>query len=169
MALDFLHKRGVGFSGMTFGVMEGVLAVTSVLVGLGTVANKETVFIAMIIVGTADAMGNAAGIRVSQETVVHTEKKQIFLSMLLAFLSTFIVTLILVLPVMFLDIIAAIIVSLLIGILFMVGLGVFVGTRRKYDSGEMFRLIAEYIITAMIIVGISYTLGLIFTNPWVAL
>lgn len=169
MMFDFIHKKGYGFSGMTFGVMDGVLTVTSVLVGLGPVADKSAVVLAMFIVGLADSMANAAGIRVSQETVVHLKKSQIFRSMLLAFLGTFIVTVALIIPLIFFDMSTSIYVSTFLGILLMIGLGIFVGTRRMYKSHEMLRLIAEYIITAGIIITISHTLGLMYNNPWVVL
>jgi hypothetical protein len=169
MLLSFLHKKGVGFSGMTFGVMDGVLTVLSVLIGLGSVADKYAVFSAMIIVGLADAMANAAGIRVSQETVVHLTKKHVFMSMLFAFLGTFVAVISLVIPLIFFSLETTVIVSTVIGMIFLCGLGAFVGIRRMYDRKDTLRLISEYVITGMVIIAISYTLGIVFQNPWVVL
>ena len=169
MLLNFIHKKGYGFSGMTFGIMDGVLAVLSILIGLASVIDKYAIFSAMIIVGLADAMANAAGMRVSQETVVHSTKPQIFRSMLLAFLGTFFVVIILAIPLIFLDISTATIVSTTIGMILLCGLGVFVGIRRLYNKKEMLRLIGEYVITGLIIIFISHMLGLAFQNPWVVL
>ena len=123
----------------------------------------------MVVVGLADSMANAAGIRVSQETVVHSTKTQIFRSMVLAFMGTFIATVALTLPLIFLELSSAVFVSTLVGMLFLGGLGVFVSIRRLYNKREMVILIGEYILTGIVIVTISYLLGSYFKNPWVVL
>jgi hypothetical protein len=158
MLTGFIHKKGFGFSGMTFGVMDGVLAVLSILIGIGSVVDKYTVFAAMIIVGLADAMANAAGMRVSQETTTYSTKSEIFRSMLFAFISTFFVVIALTIPLILFDILTATIISTFLGIMMLSGLGVFVGIRRLYNKKEMLILITEYVITGLAIILISHTL-----------
>ena len=169
MLLDLIRRKESGFSGMTFGIMDGVLAVLSILIGLGSVIDKYAIFSAMMIVGLADAMANAAGMRVSQETEVRTSKSQIFRSMLFAFMGTFSVVTLLAAPLVLLDMGAATIVSMILGMSLLCGLGVFVSLRRHYNREKMLRLIAEYVITGVFIIIVSHALGIVFQNPWVVL
>ncbi len=169
MLLKFIRAKNFGFSGMTFGVMDGLLSVLSILIGLGSVIDKYAIFTAMIIVGFADAMANAAGMRVSQETAMKSTKTQIFRSMILAFFGTFFAVSGLAAPLVFFDIYTATIISTVAGFLLLSGLGVFVGLRRNYGRKDMLRLMSEYIITGIVIIIISRGLGLLFQNPWVVL
>ncbi len=153
-------RRIIGAPGMTFGVMDGVITVLGVLAGLYILGDRTVVIAGMLIAGMADSLANAAGIHVSQETEGEHSRREVMMSTIMAFLSTFVVTLILVLPHAFLGLYAASLASMALGLTMILGTGFFVGKKLGKGSKKTGKIMLEYMVMALVVIGISSLIGL---------
>jgi VIT1/CCC1 family predicted Fe2+/Mn2+ transporter len=145
-----------GIQGATFGIMDGVITVLGVLVGLGAMGSRTGAIIGVLAAGIADAMANAAGFHVSQETEDHHSRHEVFMSTTLCFLATLLTMFLFLLPLFLLTLRAAIYVSVLLGIAMLIGLGTFVSSYRKINKRD---LIIEYVVVGLFVVAASYAAG----------
>ena len=148
-----------GLEGISFGVTSGVITVLGVLIGLAATGNKMFTEIGIIIVGIADALSDAAGMYVSEESeYIHT-KKQIHKSAVFTFLGKILTLCILLIPLVIFDLFVAVALSLFFGILIIGSLGYFVAKGSNKLSAKS--TIIKYITIAVIIAVISYFVGYI--------
>ena len=146
-----------GLQGATFGVMEGVIVALGILMGLSATNNRLILLVGIITCGLADALGNAAGFHVSEETEEYHTRREVWKSTILCFLSTIIVFVILAIPVLFLALTQAIIVSGLVGMVMLAFLGYFVNRTRA--KNEALKTIIEYVLMGALVSLVCYWLG----------
>lgn len=156
-----LFRRIVGAQGMTFGVMDGVITMLGVLAGLYVLGDKTVVIAGMLVAGFADSFANAAGIHVSQETEGEHTISEVRMSTIMAFLSTIFVTLFLVIPQLILDLYSALLTSIVIGFALIICMGYYVGKGLKKSDKKTERIILEYVLIALVVIGASYLIGLL--------
>ncbi len=146
-----------GLQGATFGMMEGVIVALGILMGLSAVNDRSILLVGIITCGLADALGNAAGFHVSEETEEYHTRSEVWKSTILCFLSTIAVILILAIPVLFLSLTQAIIVSGLVGMMMLAFLGYFVNRIRR--KNEALKTIIEYVLMGALVSFVCYWLG----------
>ena len=151
-----LFKKIVGAQGLTFGVVDGVITVLGILAGLYVLGDRMAVVAGMLVAGLADSFANAVGIHISQETEGKHSSKEVMMSTSLAFLATFIVTLILVVPHFFMPLQNASFVSVALGLVFITGVGYFIGKRLEKGHLKTGKLIAEYLMMTILVIAASY-------------
>jgi VIT1/CCC1 family predicted Fe2+/Mn2+ transporter len=156
----FTRNRKHGLQGMTFGMMDAIINVLGIMIGLSVMGNRAAVFIAILIAGIANSLGNAAGFHVSEETEgIHT-RKEVWLSTIMTFLGTFIATLILIIPILVFDLVAAVVTSVIIGVIMLLLLGFIVSKCSGYDKKKMAKIMLEYLAMGIVVIIIAYYLGL---------
>jgi len=146
-----------GLQGATFGMMEGVIVALGILMGLSATGNRLILLVGIITCGLADALGNAAGFHVSEETEEYHTRREVWKSTILCFLSTIIVFFILAIPVLFLPLTQAIIVSGLVGMVILAFLGYFVNRIRR--KKEALKTIIEYVLMGASVSFVCYWVG----------
>jgi VIT1/CCC1 family predicted Fe2+/Mn2+ transporter len=154
------RRKAHGLQGMTFGMMDAIINVVGIIIGLGVIGNKLTVFVAILVAGIANSLGNAAGFHVSEESEgIHT-REDVWKSTIMAFLGTFFVTIILLLPLLFFSLAGAVLTSVSVGIVLLLLLGFIVSRESGYDTRRMLRLMLEYLVMGVIVIVVAYYLGL---------
>jgi len=146
-----------GLQGATFGMMEGVIVALGILMGLSATDSRLILLVGIITCGLADALGNAAGFHVSEETEEYHTRREVWKSTILCFLSTIIVFFILAIPVLFLPLTQAIIVSGLVGMVILAFLGYFVNRIRR--KNEALKTIIEYVLMGASVSFVCYWVG----------
>lgn len=158
------RRKHHGLQGMTFGMMDAIINVVGIIIGLSVMGNKLAVFIAILVAGIANSLGNAAGFHVSEETEgIHT-RKEVWTSTILTFLGTFLVTIVLLVPLLFLDLVGAVFTSVSIGIFLLLLLGFIVSRCLNYNRREMLKLMLEYLVMGIVVIIIAYYLGIFASN-----
>lgn len=158
------RRRKHGLQGMTFGMMDAIINVVGIIIGLSVIGNKLTVFVAILVAGIANSLGNAAGFHVSEETEgIHT-RKEVWKSTVLTFLGTFLVTMFLLIPLLFLDLAGAVFSSVSIGLFLLVLLGFIVSRCLNYNRRKMLKLMAEYLLMGIVVIIVAYYLGIFASN-----
>jgi hypothetical protein len=153
------RRKHHGLQGMTFGMMDAIINVVGIIIGLSVMGNKLAVFVAILVAGIANSLGNAAGFHVSEETEgIHT-RKEVWKSTVLTFLGTFSVTILLLFPLLFLNLAGAVFSSVSIGIILLLILGFIVSRCLDYDKRKMLKLMTEYLLMGIVVIIVAYYLG----------
>jgi len=144
-------------TGLSFGLTSGVITTLGLMVGLYSGTHSKLVVVGgILIIAVADALSDALGIHVSEESEgMHTEK-EIWLSTVSTFFSKFIFALTFIVPVLLFELSTAIIISIIWGLLL---LGVFSFKIAKEQKTNPWKVIAEHVIIAMIVIIATYCIG----------
>ncbi len=161
-----------GFQGAAFGLTDGVICITGLIIGVAVAtSNLNMILIAAITGGLADALGNSIGFYLSERTErgaqIHARDehgittevhslREVFLSGALSFLATVFVLFILLVPFFFLDINRSIIGSFVIATVILFSLGTYVG---KLSNEPPTRTGIEYVVLGICGAAISYFVG----------
>ncbi|MCD6576137.1 MAG: hypothetical protein J7K73_03180 [Nanoarchaeota archaeon] len=156
-------KKFDGLEGASFGITSGVITILGVLIGLAATGNKIFTEIGIIIVGIADALSDAAGMYVSEESeYVHTGK-EVLKTAFFTFVGKILTLIVLIIPLAILDLFPAVLVSLVIGVVIMVRLGYVVAKGNK--KLKTWRTIAKYVSLVLVVSFVSYFIGY-FANAY---
>jgi VIT1/CCC1 family predicted Fe2+/Mn2+ transporter len=146
--------KPLGYQGIAFGIMDGVITALGILMGLSAFQNKLILFIGIIVTGIADAFANAAGMHVSEEMEKLHERYEVWKTTFYTFFSTVLVFMILGIPILFIQFSQAIFVSWFIGMFLLVWLGYFVS-----GGKDKLKIIFEYVVAGIVISLISFLIG----------
>jgi len=143
--------------GLSFGLTSGVITTLGLIVGLAAgTASRVAVLGGIVTIAVADAMSDALGIHVSEESEhVHTHA-QIWASTVATFVSKLLVSASFLAPVLWLDLDAAVIASIAWG-----GFGVSALTFSiaRHQGVAWLPAVAEHLGVAALVVAISHALG----------
>jgi hypothetical protein len=152
------HSIKVGFS---FGLTSGIITTLGLLVGLYSITNSRLIVLGgILMIAIADALSDAFGIHMSEESEQKHTARQIWQSTVTAFLFKFFFALIFAVPILVLELQPAVIASVILG---MAILGVMSYYMPKAKAMR-WRTVAEHLIIAVVVVAATYYLG-----KWVAL
>lgn len=150
-----VKKHTSGFQGVAFGIMGGVVTILGVMLGLSTTGNKQFTELGILVAGLADSFSDAAAMYVSEETEgIHT-KKEVVATALATLFGKIASLILLMTPVLLLPLREGAIVSVLIGVFLLTGLSFYI----KKDFKEKIRFAVEYILLAIVVAMISYSIG----------
>ncbi len=143
--------------GFSFGLTSGIITTLGLLVGLYSNTHSKTVIISgILVIAIADAMSDALGIHVSQESESSNTEKEVWESTLATFLSKFFIALSFVLPILFFNLTVAVIVCVIWGIILLVIFNYFLAKRKNISpSGVIF----EHLFIAMLVMMVTYFVG----------
>ncbi|MDD5749952.1 MAG: hypothetical protein PHO91_04245 [Patescibacteria group bacterium] len=146
--------------GFSFGLTSGIITTLGLMVGLysGT-ASRTVVLGGIMTIAIADALSDALGIHISEESV-NKNHSQVWSTTISAFSAKLLFALTFIIPVLIFDLQTAILVSIAWGIFSLIMINYFIARQRKIKP---LPLIFEHVIIAVLVVLATYFIGL-----WIA-
>jgi VIT1/CCC1 family predicted Fe2+/Mn2+ transporter len=157
-----VKRNHEGLQGLTYGAMSSVIIISAIIAGLSVVENRLLLFLCILITGVGDALADAAGFHVSEETEIYHRPREVWKSTFFVFISKIIVVAILLTPVLLLDLSYAILTSFVLAAILIILISFLVCRVNK--SFKVWKLSLEYIFYAIVVVLISYGLGRLVTH-----
>lgn len=145
--------------GLTFGIASGIVTTLGLMVGLysGT-HSKLAVLGGILTIAIADAMSDAFGMHLSEESSEHNEHSDIWDSMLATFVAKLVIALTFALPVIFLELRLAMYISFVWALLLLALISMVIAGWRKESK---IHAILEHWGIATAVVIIAYYVGVL--------
>ncbi|HQB85068.1 MAG TPA: hypothetical protein PLZ69_01350 [Candidatus Pacearchaeota archaeon] len=147
--------------GFSFGLTSGIITTLGLIVGLHSGTHSNVVIIGgILVIAIADAMSDALGVHVSEESENKHSTKEIWESTVSTFLSKFVFALIFIIPVLFLQLSTAIIVCVIWGLSLITIFSYYIA---KQQNVKPYSIILEHLIIAIMVIMITHYVG-----DWIA-
>ena len=144
-------------TGLSFGLTSGVITTLGLMVGLNSGTHSRAVVIGGIVtIAIADALSDALGIHVSEESKNSGPTKHIWEATVATFVAKFVIAMTFVVPVVTLPLDQAIVISVIWGLLLLAGLSFFVARAQAIPS---WKVIGEHLLIALCVVAITHAVG----------
>jgi len=143
--------------GFSFGLTSGIITTLGLIVGLhsGTHSTK-TIIGGILIIAIADALSDALGIHISEESEKNHSTKEIWEATGSTFFSKFVFSLLFILPFIFFPLLSAIIISIIIGLLLIIIFSYFIAKRKNISP---YSVVSEHLIIAVLVIVITHYIG----------
>ena len=150
--------------GLSFGLTSGVITTLGLMVGVYSGTQSTVAVIASVLtIAVADAMSDALGIHIAEESEnVHTAK-EVWVATLTTFFAKFIVSSTFLIPLFLMELKSAVLVNIGWGTLLMIVYNYFVGKKQEQSTWSV---IFEHLFIAFIVVIFTYYIG-IWVNEFV--
>ena len=149
------HSVKIGFC---FGSTSGIITTLGLMVGLNSGTHSKLVVIGGILtIAIADALSDALGIHISEESENKHIEKEIWQSTISTFLSKFFVAITFLAPILIFPLQTAVIISIIWG-LSLLGLVSYVISSEQ--SISPWKAVFEHLFIALIVIGITYYVGI---------
>jgi len=146
------HSLKIGFS---FGLTSGIITTLGLMVGLNAGTHSKLVVLGGILtIAIADAMSDALGIHVSEESEGEHSHKEVWQSTLATFFTKFIFALTFVVPVLLFELSTAVVVAVIWGLLCLGVLSFYIAKK-----GEKLKVILEHILIAVVVILATHFVG----------
>jgi len=143
--------------GFSFGLTSGIITTLGLIVGLYYGTQSTLIVIGGILaIAIADAMSDALGIHISEESENKHSVKEIWESTISTFLSKLVFALTFIIPIIFLELSIAIVVCVIWGLSLM---AIFSYYMAKKQNIKPHKVILEHLIIAIIVIIITYYVG----------
>ncbi len=144
-------------TGFCFGLTSGVITTLGLIVGLyaGT-HSKLAVVGGIITIAIADALSDALGIHISEESKNHRTEREVWESTFSTLLSKFIFAISFMAPVLLLELHTAVVVSVLWGLCLITLLSFQIARSREENP---ISVISEHILIALLVIAITHYVG----------
>lgn len=143
--------------GISFGLTSGIITTLGLMVGLYSSTNSKLVVLGGIItIAVADALSDALGIHVSEESENKHTTKEIWESTISTFLAKFILALTFIVPVLLFKLPSAIFINSIWGLFILTIISFFMAKEQKKNPSSV---IGEHLLIASIVILITYYLG----------
>lgn len=144
-------------TGISFGLTSGVITTLGLMVGLHSGTHSRAIVIGGILtIAVADAMSDALGIHVSEESKNSGSVSQVWEATLATFAAKFVVSVTFVMPVIFAPLDQAIIISVAWGLLLLTALSFFIA---RAQAVAPWKVIGEHLFIALCVVMITHVVG----------
>jgi len=144
-------------TGLCFGLTSGIITTLGLMVGLHSSTHSKSVVIGgILVIAIADALSDAMGIHVSEESENKHTPKEIWESTLATFLSKFVFALTFIVPILLFRLSTAIIVSIIWGLSL---LGIFSFYIAREQKATPWKAVAEHVTLALIVIIITHYVG----------
>jgi VIT1/CCC1 family predicted Fe2+/Mn2+ transporter len=158
--MDFLKSDGAR-TGLFFGATSGVITTIGLIVGLNSGTRSViAVFGGIMVIAVADAMSDALGIHLAEESDPDTDHGHVWSATIMTFLTKFVFSISFTVPLLLLPLGPAVIASVVWGLLVIVILSYFLA--RSQDERPLF-IIGEHLGIAILVLIFSHYIGV-----WVA-
>lgn len=149
-------------TGFSFGLTSGIITTLGLIVGLhsGT-HSKEAVIAGVFTIAIADALSDALGIHISEETREGHKDSEIWESTAATFLTKFIIALSFLIPLTTLPLSSAICASIIWGFLLVIIFNFYLA---KLHKEKPLKIIFEHLIITVAVIFIAH-----FVGDWVAM
>lgn len=147
--------------GFSFGLTSGVITTLGLIVGLHSGTHSQSVILGGIfVIAIADALSDALGIHISEESENKHTTKEIWESTIATFLSKLVVALTFIVPVLLLELYTAIVVSIIWGLSL---IAIFSYQMASQQKTKPHRVISEHLIIAVIVIIATHYVGELVT------
>jgi len=147
------------FKGLSFGAVSGAITTLGMMVGLDAGTNSRvTVMLGVLTISIADALSDALGVHVSEESEKKNDSK-IWKSTLSTFVSKLFFALSFLVPLFFFELNIAIIISVSYGFA-LIGVVSYLIAKKQGENSN--HIIIEHLFIAVIVVIITYFVGKYF-------
>ena len=143
--------------GLSFGLTSGIITTLGLMVGLNSSTHsKNLVLGGILIIAVADALSDAFGMHMSEESDEKNSTSQVWEATLSTLLSKIIFALTFVVPVLLLELKTAIVVSVIWGFLL---ISLFSYYLAKQEKLKPWKVIGEHLLIAVIVVVLTQLIG----------
>jgi vacuolar iron transporter family protein len=144
-------------TGISFGLTSGVITTLGLMVGLHSGTHSRAIVIGGILtIAIADAMSDALGIHVSEESKNSSPTRDIWEATLATFIAKFMIAVTFVIPVAFGPLDQAIVVSVAWGLLLLTVLSFFIA---RAQAIAPWKVIGEHLLIALCVVAMTHAVG----------
>jgi VIT1/CCC1 family predicted Fe2+/Mn2+ transporter len=144
-------------TGISFGLTSGVITTLGLMVGLHSGTHSRAIVISGILtIAIADAMSDALGIHVSEESKNSSPTRDIWEATLATFIAKFVIALTFVIPVAVGPLDQAIVISVVWGLLLLIVLSFFVA---RAQAIAPWKVIGEHLLIALCVVAMTHVVG----------
>jgi VIT1/CCC1 family predicted Fe2+/Mn2+ transporter len=144
-------------TGFSFGLTSGVITTVGLMVGLHAGTHSKAVVLGGILtIAVADAMSDALGIHIAEESKNHGNEAEIWESTLAAFAAKFVIAGSFVLPVFFLPLDLAVLACLGWGLSLLAVLSYYLARAQRISP---WKVIGEHVLIGLFVVTITHYLG----------
>jgi len=158
--MDFLKSDGAR-TGLFFGATSGVITTIGLIVGLNSGTRSLTAVLGgILVIAVADAMSDALGIHLAEESDPDTTHGHVWAATIMTFITKFVFSISFAVPLLLLPLSTAVIASVAWGMLVIVVLSYFLA--RSQDESPL-AIIGEHVGIAILVVVFSHYIGV-----WVA-
>jgi VIT1/CCC1 family predicted Fe2+/Mn2+ transporter len=148
------HSFKTGFS---FGLTSGIITTLGLMVGLHSGTHSKVVVIGgILVIAIADALSDALGIHVSEESENRHTTREIWEATFSTFFCKFVFALTFMIPVLLLELSTAIVVSVIWGLSVLSFLSFRIAKEQKIKP---WKIIAEHLIIALLVIIITHNVG----------
>ena len=142
---------------MSFGLTSGVITTLGLMVGLHSGSHSRTIVIGGILtIAIADAMSDALGIHVSEESKNSGPTMQIWEATLATFVAKFVIAMTFLIPVWVWPLDQAIVASAIWGLLLLAALSFFVARAQRVAP---WKVIGEHMLIGLSVIAITHYVG----------
>jgi VIT1/CCC1 family predicted Fe2+/Mn2+ transporter len=144
-------------TGLSFGLTSGVITTLGLMVGLHSGTHSRTVVIGGILtIAIADAMSDALGMHIAEESKNHGVVLEIWESTIATFVAKFVIAMTFVVPVLMLSLEPAMTVSVGWGLTLLAVLSYFLARAQEIPA---WIVIAEHLVIAVSVIAITHYVG----------
>lgn len=143
--------------GLSFGMTSGIITTLGLMMGLYSGTHSQLVVIGgIVVIAVADALSDAFGVHISEESEKKHTTRQVWESTLYTFLFKFLFAMTFVVPILLMPLAAAVEVSVAWGLLLLAILSHYIADERKQSKAKT---IGEHLLIAIAVLAISYLIG----------
>lgn len=144
-------------TGISFGLTSGVITTLGLMVGLHSGTHSRAIVIGGILtIAIADAMSDALGIHISEESKNSGPARQIWEATLATFVAKFVIAATFIVPVAVRPLDQAIVISVAWGLFLLTALSFFVA---RAQAIQPWKVIGEHLLIALCVVAITHAVG----------
>lgn len=144
-------------TGISFGLTSGVITTLGLMVGLHSGTHSRAIVIGGILtIAIADAMSDALGIHVSEESKNSIPVSQVWEATLATFAAKFVVSATFVVPVLISPLDQAIVISIVWGLFLLTVLSFFIA---RAQTIAPWKVIGEHLLIALCVVAMTHAVG----------
>lgn len=143
--------------GFSFGLTSGVITTLGLMVGLHAGTHSKSVVLGgLLTIAVADAMSDALGIHIAEESKNHGNTNEIWESTLATFAAKFVIAATFAVPVLFLPLDLAVVTSLIWGLSLLAVLSYALARAQQVPP---WKVIGEHVVIGLSVVAITHYLG----------
>ena len=147
-------------TGISFGLVSGVLTTLGLLIGLAvSTQSKAAVIGGILTIAIADALSDSFGVHLSQESSGENTQKQVWEATFATFISKFLFALTFLIPISFFSIKLALVVSVVWGLILISVLSLVITDDGEDSKGKKLSVLAEHLSLFLLVVVLSYLVG----------
>lgn len=143
--------------GFSFGLTSGIITTLGLIVGLYSITESKLAILGgILVIAIADALSDAMGMHVSEESDKKNSKKEIWEATFSTLFSKFIFALSFVVPILLFSLGIAVVVGIIWGVFLMTTISYLIGKR----NGDVpYKVILEHLVITIFVIAITYYVG----------